>query len=42
MEGTIASIRDVMEATGNSPRDIEAVGLTGQMHGSVLLDGEGA
>ena len=27
VEGTIASIRDVMEATGNSPRDIEAVGL---------------
>ena len=31
-----------MEATETSPGDIEAVGLTGQMHGSVLLDGEGA
>ena len=41
-EGTASSIRDVMEATGTSPGDIEAVGLTGQMHGSVLLDGEGA
>ena len=41
-EGTSSSIRDVMEATGTSPGDIEAVGLAGQMHGSVLLDGEGA
>ena len=41
-EGTIASIREVMEATGTSPGDIESVGLTGQMHGSVLLDEEGA
>ena len=41
-EGTIASIRDVMEATKTSPGDVEAVGLTGQMHGSVLLDEEGA
>ena len=40
-EGTASSIRDVMEATGTSPGDIEEVGLTGQMHGSVLLDGEG-
>ncbi len=41
-EGTSSSIRDVMEATATPPGDIEAVGLTGQMHGSVLLDGEGA
>ncbi len=41
-EGTASSIRDVMEATNASPGDIEAVGLTGQMHGSVLLDGVGA
>jgi xylulokinase len=41
-EGTASSIRDVMEGTGTSPEDIEAVGLTGQMHGSVLLDGEGS
>ncbi len=40
-EGTASSIREVMDATGTSPGDIEAVGLTGQMHGSVLLDGEG-
>jgi xylulokinase len=41
-EGTASSIRQVMDATGTSPGDIDAVGLAGQMHGSVLLDGEGA
>jgi xylulokinase len=41
-DGTASSIRDVMETTGTSPGDIEAVGLTGQMHGSVLLDGTGS
>jgi xylulokinase len=40
-EGTIASIHGLMEATGTSPREVEAVGLTGQMHGSVLLDEKG-
>jgi xylulokinase len=40
-EGTIGSVRQVMEATGASPHDVEAVGLTGQMHGSVLLDSDG-
>lgn len=39
--GTAASVRQVMEETGTSPGEIEAVGLTGQMHGSVLLDGDG-
>jgi xylulokinase len=41
-EGTTASVRDVMAATGTSADEVEAVGLTGQMHGSVLLDEEGA
>ena len=41
-DGTTSSVRDLMESTGTSPNDVEAVGLTGQMHGSVLLDGEGA
>ena len=41
-EGTAASVREVMAATGTSADEVEAVGLTGQMHGSVLLDEEGA
>lgn len=33
------AIRSVLASTGVSPGSIEAVGLTGQMHGLVLLDG---
>ena len=40
-EGTADSVRQVLETTGTSPAEIDAVGLTGQMHGSVLLDGDG-
>ena len=35
------SIRTVLAAAACSPADIAAVGLTGQMHGAVLLDADG-
>ena len=38
--GTWRSIRDVMAKAGASAGEIAAVGLTGQMHGLVLLDSE--
>lgn len=41
-DGTIASVRQVLEDTGVTGAEIDAVGLTGQMHGSVLLDSGGA
>ena len=34
-------IRAVLQKTGVKPEEIAAVGLTGQMHGLVLLDGSG-
>jgi xylulokinase len=37
----VASIRQVLAETGVNPGDIHAVGLTGQMHGLVLLDKDG-
>jgi xylulokinase len=37
---TVTSIRAVLETAGVSPANVAAVGLTGQMHGLVLLDGE--
>ncbi|HUF04598.1 MAG TPA: xylulokinase [Aridibacter sp.] len=33
------SIRDVIASSGVDPRDIGAIGFSGQMHGAVLLDG---
>ena len=36
--GTQAAIRTVLETTGVPAGEIETVGLTGQMHGAVLLD----
>jgi xylulokinase len=36
--GTIAAIRSVLASTGVDGGAIDAVGLTGQMHGAVLLD----
>jgi xylulokinase len=36
--GTAASIRKALSAAGASGADVAAVGLTGQMHGLVLLD----
>ncbi len=38
--GTWRSIRDVMAKAGATAGEIAAVGLTGQMHGLVLLDSE--
>ncbi len=40
-DGATESIRRVIDETEVRPEEIEAVGLTGQMHGSVLLDAEG-
>ena len=36
--GTVAAIRQVLDETGADADEIEGVGLTGQMHGAVLLD----
>ncbi|HEY8237845.1 MAG TPA: FGGY family carbohydrate kinase, partial [Candidatus Limnocylindrales bacterium] len=38
-DGTVAAIRSVLASTGVAGADIVAIGLTGQMHGLVLLDG---
>jgi xylulokinase len=38
---TIATIRDVLARAHLKPVDITGVGLSGQMHGSVFLDGAG-
>jgi xylulokinase len=37
-QGTVRSVRAVMEKTGLKPDDVKAIGLSGQMHGSVFLD----
>jgi len=41
-DGTVEAIRSVLDSTGVGGEDIAAVGLTGQMHGAVLLDRAGA
>jgi xylulokinase len=38
-DGAVAAIRAVLADTGVPGEDVVAVGLTGQMHGAVLLDG---
>jgi xylulokinase len=40
-KGTVASVRAVLRDTGADPRRITGIGLTGQMHGLVLLDERG-
>jgi xylulokinase len=40
-DGTVRSIRSVLASSGVSPSAIAGVGLTGQMHGLVLLDQRG-
>ena len=40
-EAVAASIKSVLEKAGISGEGVGAVGLTGQMHGLVLLDGDG-
>ncbi|HRQ37241.1 MAG TPA: xylulokinase [Chloroflexota bacterium] len=41
-QGTVAAIRQVLANTAVAPQHIRAIGLTGQMHGLVLLDKHGA
>ena len=41
-DGAVNAIRSVLESTGVAAADVAAVGLTGQMHGAVLLDREGS
>jgi len=40
-EGAKRSIRDVLAMPDVNPAEISAIGLTGQMHGLVLLDSQG-
>ncbi len=40
-QATTASIRQVLSESGVDPADVKGVGLTGQMHGLVLLDSDG-
>jgi xylulokinase len=40
-QATVAGIRQVLTRTQVDPADVQGVGLTGQMHGLVLLDAEG-
>jgi len=40
-DGAVASIRSVLASTGVAGADVVAIGLTGQMHGAVLLDAAG-
>jgi len=40
-QGVVQSIRQVMTETGIGGEEIAAIGLTGQMHGLVLLDANG-
>ena len=41
-DGAVEAIGSVLRSTGVSGADVTAVGLTGQMHGAVLLDRAGA
>ena len=41
-DGTLAAIGSVLETTGTKSADVAALGLTGQMHGAVLLDAHDA
>jgi xylulokinase len=40
-DGAVAAIRSVLGSTGVAAGDVDAVGLTGQMHGAVLLGAGG-
>ncbi len=41
-QGTVASIQGALKAAGATGDDVAAIGLTGQMHGLVLLDEAGS
>lgn len=38
-DGTVTAVRGALAASGADSAEIAAIGLTGQMHGAVLLDG---
>jgi xylulokinase len=40
-DATIEAIRRVLQTSGSKPKQIAGVGLTGQMHGLVILDEQG-
>ena len=40
-DGTVAAVKAVLGSTGVAGAEIAAIGLTGQMHGLVLLDAAG-
>jgi xylulokinase len=40
--GAVKSIRQVLAETGTPPEAVQGIGLTGQMHGLTLLDGNGS
>ena len=40
-QATVRTIRDIFRLSGLRPEDIAAIGLSGQMHGSVFLDAKG-
>jgi xylulokinase len=40
-QATVKSIRRAVEQAGVNPRDVAGIGLTGQMHGMVMLDAQG-
>ncbi len=40
-EATVEAVNQVLQQTGIPGSEVKAIGLTGQMHGSVLLDAEG-
>lgn len=41
VKGTIASLKRLMEVSGAKPEQIDGISFSGQMHGLVLVDGEG-
>ncbi|NMO97259.1 xylulokinase [Paenibacillus lemnae] len=42
VDGTVTSLRKLMEESKASPESVEGLSFSGQMHGLVLVDGEGA
>lgn len=41
VEGTVKSLRNLMEQTGAAPAEIDGISFSGQMHGLVLVDENG-
>jgi xylulokinase len=40
-DATVVAVRSALDRSGVTENDVDAIGLTGQMHGSVLLDANG-